>query len=111
MENTEVGTGTGIGTGTPPPALPGKKKARRASKKVAEKASRIVTATLNQRTVRVQFKEGGKVVFTSPEYKSRNTLEKIVAYARTQSKGKATGAKAIAQVPNASGRGWKTVTA
>lgn len=63
------------------------------SKKGAKKAAaaganagnrRLVTATLDKRQVRVQFKQGGKIVATSATYNSGNTIDKIVGFARRQ---------------------------
>lgn len=77
LENKETATATSVSSA---PATPKKRKAR-ASKKVAP-VSRLVTATLPKRLIRVQFRVGNKVVATSPFYNSGNTLSKIVAYAR-----------------------------
>lgn len=74
------------------------KKARKASGKTTKKASkaaaaaaaasavatRNVTATLEQRQVRVIFRKGGKTVATSATYKSRNTADKLIAFAKRQ---------------------------
>lgn len=110
MENT-VNTEITPAPETSAPTAPARKRggSKRASKKAAVKTSRIVTATLEQRQVRVVFKQGSKVVHTSPTYKSRNILSKIVAFARSTSGGKASGATPVAQVTT-DGKKWVTVT-
>jgi hypothetical protein len=72
---------TATATSAVPSASPEKKARKRGSKKAAP-VSRLVTATLPKRLIRVQFKVGSKVVATSPFYNSGNTIQKIVAYAR-----------------------------
>ena len=78
LENNENATAASAATPTATP----RKSRKRGAKKEAAKASRLVTATLPKRLIRVQFKVGNKVVATSPFYNSGNTIQKIVAYAR-----------------------------
>lgn len=92
MENFETATAA---TATP--------KARRTRKVAPVANSRIVTATLPRRRVRVQFKIGSRVVFTK-ECDSRNILTKIVQWARGEAKGMASGAKAM--VHQQDGKKW-----
>jgi hypothetical protein len=66
-----------------------------------------ITATLPKRDCRVQFMIGKKLVHISPEYKSCNTWDKIIAYARSKRGGAPANlppaALAIPQVLTVSG--------
>lgn len=96
---------TNDATETSTPSAP---RARRSRKMAKAKASRIVTATLEQRQMRVVFKQGSKVVATSPVYRTRNIVNKVIAYAR-QTLKPAQPSVATAQVLD--GKSWKNVKA
>lgn len=88
----------------------GTKKAAAAAAPAATN-TRLVHATLPKRQVRVVFKEGNKVVATSPVYKSGNTLENIVNYARKNVIGASKeGLKAILEQTE-DGKKFKQVSA
>ena len=109
MENT---VNTENATSAPETSAPAPRKPRakrNAKTAVAAPKSRIVTATLPKRQVRVVFRSGNKIVHTSPTYNSGNILSKIIAYARATSKGAASGAAATAQVTT-DGKKWTPVT-
>lgn len=108
METTETNVETTETTQTEAPVS--KKRTRRVKKTEAAPVSRIVTATLDVRMMRIVFKNGAKTVHTSPIYRTRNIVSKVVAFARQKSAGKASGAKPIAQVLGTDGKSWKTVT-
>lgn len=86
-----------------------KKTRVRKAVKPAVKPSRIVTAVLEQRNMRIVFRSGSKTVHTSRTFKTRNTVAKVVAFARGLAKGAAAGANAVAQVTT-DGKKWATVT-
>jgi hypothetical protein len=49
--------------------------------------SRLVTAILPERNIRITFKSGNETIWQSRVYRSKNTFEKIIAFARTQARG------------------------
>jgi predicted RNase H-like HicB family nuclease len=78
----------------------------------AKPRSRKPTAVLSPRLVRIGFEKGGKRIWTSPAYNSRNILPKIIKYARSQARKAGLnidGAEEVAEVTT--GKGWKVATA
>ena len=111
-DNSETSTSqTASSEGSSPTAAPKARQRKSGSKKTAKtkktSGRKLVTATLERRKVRVQFRQGGKVVAESAVYNTGNTVEKIIAYARRQLGAKKIGeAKPVAQELGANGKTW-----